>query len=191
MHPRGTVLAARLTRLAGGDSGAGYLDGSGQDAEHDEHDVLVRFSRSLGWGAPLPDVNGLAVRVPRPGDAEHPYADVLMSTTGRGRWSRYSLVPTLHERGPFLGTLLPHRSPTGPVHLGAQAVGATTWELSWARPRETWRPYARLELDDVPGIDLALTFDAVRIGPPGLEVYGWHRAVRGPSYAAARRSRGL
>ena len=153
-----------------------------------EHDVVLRFSRSLGLPTPWPDVNGLAVRVPQP-EAARPHADLLMSTTGQGPLGRYALVPTVHGRGGFLGTLVPYRTPTGPVHLGAREVGATTWELVWARPRSAWRAYASVELDDGPGVDLALSFDAVAGGPPGLEVYGWHRAVRGPSYAAARRSR--
>ena len=183
MHPRGEVLAGRLRLLGGAGTGAAFLD------QRAEHDVLLRFSRSAGLPTPWPDVNGLAVRVPG-GEATHPYADLLMSTTGTGRLGRYVLVPTVRGRGGFLGTLVPYRTPTGPVHLGAREVGATTWELVWARPRSAWRAYALLELGDAVGTDSALSFDAVVAAPPGLEVYGWHRAVRGPGYAAARRSRG-
>lgn len=192
VHPRGEVLTARLVvaGLASGEarSGASFLD----DAA--ELDVLARFSRSVGLPVPWPDVSGLAVRVPvtpaAGGGGGDVYADLLFAGTGRGRLGRYLLVTTLRRRGGFLGTLLPYGTPTGPVHLGASPLGATTWELSWARPRSGWRPFARLELGDAPGVDLDLSFDAVSAAPPGLEVYGWHRAVRGPGYAAARRARG-
>jgi hypothetical protein len=184
MHPRGEVLSARLTRHGGAGTGAAFLDEPG------EADVLVRFSRSVGLPAPWPDVDGLAIRVPTP-DADREHADVLMSTTGQGRLTRYLLAPTLRERGSFLCTLLPYRSPSGPLHLGARAVDADTWHLVWAHPRSaSWTPYAVLALSAEPGRDLAMSFDAVAAGPPGLGVYGWHQRLRGPSYAAARRLRG-
>jgi hypothetical protein len=185
MHPRGVVLTARLRRHGGAGTGAAHLDDAGDDA------VLVRFSRSLGLPAPWPDVDGLALRVPTPGGVRA-HADVLMSTTGRGRLSRYALLPTTRPRSAFLSTLVPYRSPTGLVHLAARAVDEHTWELGWARPRSpVWTAYAVLRLDDEPGRDLALSFDAVVAGPPGLVVPAWHRRVRGPSYAVARRRRGV
>ena len=185
MHPRGQVLTGRLRLLGGADTGAGLLDEAG------EAEVLVRFSRSVGLPAPWPDVNGLAVRLPAP-SARRQHADVLMSSTGRGRLTRYFLRPTLRARGPFVGTLIPYRSPSGPVHLGAQQVDARTWHLVWAHPASsTWTPYAVLTLSEEPGRDLAMSFDAVAEGPAGLEVPDWHRRLRGPSYAVARRLRGV
>lgn len=183
MHPLGEVLTARLVRPGGGRSGVAFLDEAGED------DVLVRFSRSIGLPAPWPDVDGLAVRVPTPG-AAHPHADVLMSGTGRGRVTRYLLVPTLKAHSAFLGTLLPYRSASGPVHLGARALDEHTWELAWARPSGEFTTFATLELTAEPGRDLSLSFDAVGAGLPGLDVYDWHKRVRDPSYARARRARG-
>lgn len=185
MHPRGEVLTARLRRTGapGEPTGAAFLDEAGDD------EVLVRFSRSVGLPAPWPDVNGLAVRVPT-ADAAAPHADVLLSGTGHGRLTRYLLAPSRRDRGRFLGTLVPYGSPVGAVHLGARALDDTTWELAWARAGSGWTRFATLELDDAPGRDLAISFDAVTVAPPGLEVYGWYRRLRGPSYAAARRARG-
>lgn len=184
MHPRGLVLGARLTRTGGATTGSVFLDEAGAD------EVLVRFSRSLGTPAPWPDVNGLAIRVPTP-DGPREHADVLLSTTGRGRLTRYLLVPTRRDRGPFLGTLVPYRSATGAIHLGARPVDEHTWDLVWARPRSSrWTSYGVLALATDPGRDLAMSFDAVAGGPPGLRVPEWHRRLRGPSYAAARRGRG-
>lgn len=186
MHPRGEVLTGRLRRTGSPGAertGAAFLDEPGDD------EVLLRFSRSAGLPAPWPDVNGLAVRVPTP-DGPAPHADVLLSGTGSGVLTRYLLAPTLRERGRFLGTLVPYGSPVGPVHLGARALDDTTWELGWARARTGWTRFATLELQDGPGHDLAVSFDAVAVAPPGLEVYGWYRRLRGPSYAVARRMRG-
>lgn len=194
MHPRGYVAPAALRRQGGHGgaaerSGAAFLDEAGED------DVLVRVSRSIGLPAPWPDVNGIAIRVPSP-DAPGGTADVLLSSTGDGRLTKYLLAPTLRETGGFCGTLLPYGSPTGPVHLGARQRDALTWELSWSRAwaaGSAWTPFATLELDPTAVAareDRDLAFDAVRAAPPGLEVLGWHRRLRAPSYAAARRSRG-
>lgn len=129
------------------------------------------------------------MRVPTPG-GPRPHADLLLSGTGRGTLTRYLLRPSLRARGPFVGSLLPHRAPSGPVHLAARQTGELTWDLLWAGPRSGWTAFATLEVGDEPGRDLDLSFDAVGAAPPGLEVYDWHRRVRGPSYAVARRARG-
>lgn len=191
MHPRGYVAPAVLRRhgTSAERSGAAFLDEAGED------DVLVRVSRSIGLPAPWPDVNGVAIRVPSP-DAAGGTADVLLSGTGDGRLTRYLLAPTLRETGGFCGTLLPYGSPTGPVHLGARQQDAVTWQLVWSRawaPGSAWTSFAVLELDPsavAAREDRDVAFDAVRAAPPGLEVLGWHRRLREPSYAAARRSRG-
>ncbi|MCW2813903.1 MAG: putative phosphodiesterase [Nocardioides sp.] len=183
MHPRGEVLVATLRRHGGAATGAAFLDEAGED------EVLVRFSRSVGLPAGWPDVNGLAIRVPTP-DGPQPHADVLFAGTGQGAVSRWLFKPSRLHRGPFLGTLLPYRTPTGPVLLGARPTSETTWELSWARPRSSWTPFAEIGLADEPGRDLDLSFDAVGAAPSGLEVYDWQRRVRGPSYAVSRRLRG-
>jgi hypothetical protein len=182
MHPRGTVASGRLHRHGGADTGAAFLDDPGVDT------VLVRWSRSIGLPTPWPDVAGLALRI-RPDDHDDSSVDVLMSTTGHRAATRWLLRPTVHDRDAFLGTLLPYRSPTGPVLLGARAAGDGTWTLLWARPLGTWRAFGVLGLLDEPGRDLGVSFDATRAAPPGLVVPGWHRRLRAPSYAAARRSR--
>lgn len=184
MHPRGSVATASLRRYGGAVSGAAFLDTPGRD------DVLVRTSRSVGLPAPWPDVDGLAVRVPTD-DGGH--ADVLLSGTGRGRVTRYLLAPARHARTTFLGCLVPFRSPSGPVLLGADPTADGGWDLSWARPWGSWHRFATLEPYDgrhgsTPG-DAPVAFDPVSTAPDGLEVYPWHRRIRGPGYAAARRSR--
>src|SRR3954451_10255298 len=61
LHPVGAVSRGTLHRYGLTPSvGVKWLDEPGQDK------VLVRFSRALGLPGPLPDVLGLAVRIPQP-----------------------------------------------------------------------------------------------------------------------------
>lgn len=180
LHPHGTVHLAVLRRQPGATTGAAFLDEGGSD------EVVVRLSRAVGLPEPVPDVNGLALRVPAP-PGEH--ADLLLATTGYGRWTRFLLAPRTRLPDGFFSTLLPYRTPTGPVWLGAQLVGEATWQLVWARPGADWTPFATLELTVESDRDLMLSFDPTRSTPPGLEIYAWHRRLRAPAYATARRSR--
>jgi len=181
MHPLGWVLTGRLNRwgVVGEETGSAFLDGRGDD------EVLVRLSRSVGLHSPLPDVNGLAIRVWADGGG-----DLLLSTTGSGRLTRYALVP---HRSPRTGTftcLVPYRTATGPVHVGARAVGADRFELLWARPSGGWHRFGEIVLTTEPGTDVDLSFDAILRTFEGLDNYEWYRRLRAPSYAAARRLRG-
>lgn len=184
LHPRGDVEIGRLVRRGhdAAPTGSAFLDGTGDD------EVLVRRSRAVGLPAPLPDVNGLAVRVPR---SDGRVGDLLLSGTGRGRLTRYLLSVQLHEASGHVGTLVPYLTPTGPVHVGARAVTADQLVLAWARPGQDWHDIAELRLTDEPGTDLSVSFDAIEHPCEGLEPYDWYRRLREPSYAVARRSRGV
>jgi hypothetical protein len=180
MHPLGEVHLGRLVRHGGGRSGVAWLDDPGTD------EVLLRLSRSAGLPTPWPDVNGLALRVPR-GDGG--YGDLLMSTTGWGRWTRYLLTVRPSRRGGTFTTLIPYRSPRGPVHVGARSTGPGSFSLHWSDGSGSWRHFADLEHDPGPGPDAMVSFDAILHVPDGCENYGWWARLRAPGYAAARRSR--
>ncbi|MFE6648869.1 hypothetical protein ACFVJS_20055 [Nocardioides sp. NPDC057772] len=180
LHPHGTVHLAVLRRHPGATTGAAFLDEGGSD------EVVVRLSRAVGLPEPVPDINGLAVRVPTSG-GEH--ADLLLATTGHGRWTRFLLAPRTRLPDGFFNTLLPYRTPTGPVWLGAQLVDEATWQLMWTRSGTDWTSFATLELIVESDRDPMLSFDPTRSTPPGLEIYGWHRRLRARAYATARRSR--
>lgn len=159
--------------------------------------VLARFSRSAGFPAPLPDVVGLALRFDDGGGR----SDIELASTGFAFPSRFWLA--LH-RSPSRGrmtTLLPYRSPSGPVLLAARTlspgdlpVGLSDfaerlerepWRLRLyvASPRGKWRSFADLELAREPGaIDEPIRFDAVRHPVPGAENYDWVKRVRQPTY---------
>lgn len=182
LHPRGTIYQARLYRHGMEPPlGVEFLDAVSTD------DVLVRESRSVGLPGWLPDIHGLAMKVPN-GDGSH--GDLLFSTTGLGRRTRYVLTVSRHQYGRPMTTLLPYRTAAGPVLLGARASGGSTVEILCAVGDGEWRHVADLRLTRTEGDDQSLSFDPVRNSLPGLEQYGWVQRLRAPAYRRARRSRG-
>ncbi|MGH3362304.1 MAG: hypothetical protein ACRDOM_07575 [Nocardioides sp.] len=183
LHPRGSVVQGTLHRFGGErETGAAWLDLAGDDQ------VLVRRSRAVGLPPPAPDIFGLAIRVPREGGR---HRDLLFASTGLGRLTRFTLT---FARSPYrrpLTTLLPYRTPVGPVLLSAEFLDETTVALAWAVRSGAWHPFAELRLHDGPGedVDLPLSFDPVRNELPGLQTYPWIRRLREPAYTTARRSR--
>jgi hypothetical protein len=147
MHPRGTVFDGVLSR-GRGVTGVPWLD------ERREDRVLVRVSRAAGLPTPFPDVVGLAVRIPGPEPV-----DLLLSSTGLGRWSRYVLAPRWHVAGGY-GSIMAYRTPAGPVTLAAwssdrvpageqtlpSAGGGVTFMLAASVGHEPWRPFGRVVL---------------------------------------------
>lgn len=184
LHPRGAVQDATLTRF-GLDQpvGVAWIDEPGTDA------AIVRLSRSAGLPAPLPDVLGLAVRVP----TAESHADLLFSTSGTGRLTRFVLAPARRPHVATYSTLVPYRTLSGPavlVALGRCAESAPAFELRIAIGRGPWHTFARLELAAPAREDTDIAFDAVTNTVPGLEPYEWVRQLRAGAYRAARRSRG-
>ena len=183
LHPRGAVVRATLRR-SGGDArtGAAWLDRTGDDQ------VLVRHSRAVGLPAPMPDIFGLALRVPtEPGR----HGDLLFASTGLGRLTRFTLTPSLSPYARPLTTLLPYRTPAGAVLLSAVFRDERTVVLAWAARSGAWHQFAELSLreDPVEETDLPVSFDPVRNTLPGLETYDWVRRLREPAYFTARSRR--
>ncbi len=194
VHPHGVLLHGSLRRT-GTDlaTGVAWID------EPDDRPVplLARSSRSIGLPPPLPDVEGLALRF----EAAHGPADLELASTGRGWPGRFVLALHRSPSRAHLGSLLPYRSPSGPLLLAAQSrspddlpasprelgdrLAREPWQLRLlvARPRGPWHEFAELELSRAPGpIDPLVRFDAVRHPLPGLAQYEWVRRVRGPAY---------
>lgn len=179
LHPRGELRHARIYRSGSREpTGVAWLDEPGQE------DVVVRLSRAVGLPGRLPDIHGLAIRVPS-GDG---YGDLLLATTGTGRLSRFVLLPSRNARSRPMTTLLPYEAPSGPLLLGAVATGVEVFELSWARPSGDWQAFGVLRLSPV-GPAESVSFDPVRHRLPGLEQYAAVERLREPAYHRARRSR--
>ncbi|HJQ04368.1 MAG TPA: hypothetical protein VJ872_02915 [Nocardioides sp.] len=179
LHPRGVLTSGTLVRPGTTrPCGVSWLDERGTDP------VLVRTSRAIGLPAPLPDVAGLAVRVPSGAG----FADLLLASTGWNLLGRHVLVPAVRRRQP-LTTLLPYRTAIGPVVIGARPTGSDTLRLSWARVGHRWNALGTLTLDAERADDTRISFDPVLNRPDGLEQYPWVALLRERSYALARASR--
>lgn len=184
LHPRGALVRGTLHRFGDGSgAGAEWLDRAGDD------DVLVRQSRAVGLPAPLPDIFGLAIRVPTEGGN---HGDLLLASTGLGRLTRFTLTSARSAHRRPMTTLLPYRTAAGPVLLSAVFQSEIHVDLAWAIGSGAWHPFAELVLDKEPideTADPLVSFDPVRNIPPGLDTYDWVRRLREPAYVTARRSR--
>jgi hypothetical protein len=180
LHPAGGMYAGHIHRH-GSEAGTGvaWLEEPGED------EVEARLSRAIGLPDRLPDIHGLAVRV----HAAEGLADVLFATTGWGRTSRFLLTASRSHCSRPMTTLLPYRSATGPVVLGARSVDATTYELSWARPSGEWHAFGTLHLARRRSHDPDLSFDPVLHSVAGLDQYPSVVRLREPAYRRARQSR--
>lgn len=197
MHPRGAVFDAVLDRHGGAPPwGVSWLD------ERSRDDVVVRLSRGAGLPPVLPDVLGLAIRIPQDGAL----VDLLLSSTGRGPLGRLLPVPRWDTATSY-GSIMGYRTAAGTVRLaafpdGAGAAHAPSEPVPLAATvrrdglrftvhaslgRGSWRPFGRLTLGAPRDpLDCDLRFDAVVNPPPGLVPDGPLARLRRPAYARAR-----
>jgi hypothetical protein len=200
IHSRGLVLTGQATWLPdAAPSGIAWID----DAQGKPLEVTARLSRGVGLPDKLPDVLGLALRFHTD---EGWHADVLLASTGIGYPSRFVLVPRRAATGATFGSLLPYRSPRGPVLICVRSVPSRVlpadleglrrslqeqpWQirLYHASPTEKWHPFADVLLRPAAEADSAeLRFDPVRHPLPGSTTYPWVRRLREPSYRVAQR----
>ncbi|MCW2792863.1 MAG: putative phosphodiesterase [Nocardioides sp.] len=180
LHPRGDVLTGRIFRSGSEEkTGVAWLDEPGED------DAVVRLSRAIGLPRTLPDIHGLGIRVA--GEAGE--GDLLFATTGWGHLTRFVLTLSRRPRTRPMTTLLPYETDTGPVLLGADGIGAETYELAWARPAGEWHAFGVLRLSSSRAPDADISFDPVRRQLTGLRQYAAVERLREPAYLRARRSR--
>lgn len=181
LHPVGRVVSGRLRRHGTGPgTGVAFLDEPGDEP------VLVRESRSVGLPGPLPDIQGLAVRVTNPDGSP---GDLLLASTGWGRLGRFVLVPSATTYGRPMTTLFPYRSPAGALLLGARSEETGVVQLAWALGQGSWHPFAELTVSQEGAGDPTVSFDPVLHQVPGLDQYAALARLREPAYSSARRSR--
>ena len=152
IHAKGRTLTGRLSVTGGLGTGVALLDAPAG------YDVLVRVSRSAGLPSALPDVLGLAVRVP---DAHGPgqHQDLLLdSTRPEPVLRRFPWIGRDHL-GSLYCSLLPYdvagtRMLVGASPLSGQGRGrfdelpdAIGLELLLATPHGPWRPWGVLRTD--------------------------------------------
>ena len=112
MHPRGAVFSAVLERHGSGSGdgwGVPWLDTAATQ------DAVVRLSRSAGLPAPLPDVLGLALRLPSDSGTQ---IDLLLSTTGRGAVTRLLPAPR-RDTAAVYSSIMGYRSDAGTLRIAA------------------------------------------------------------------------
>jgi hypothetical protein len=181
LHPAGRVVTGRLRRHGlTPPTGVVFVDEDGDEA------VLVRESRAVGLPEPLPDVHGLAIRVT--GRDMGP-GDLLLSSTGWGRLTRFVLTASRSTWGRPMTTLLPYATVRGPMLIGARAVRPGVVELACAVGVGPWRTFAELSISTDEGSDPTISFDPVAHRLAGLDQYAAIARLREPAYRAARRSR--
>jgi hypothetical protein len=189
LHPEGSVFPVTIRRYGLRDderAGAPWIDEAGTT------EGWVRFSRATGLPRSVPDVHGIALRIPGEG-ADGGDADVLMATTGLGRFTRFTLTPSRTRGGASYSTLLPYRSPRGAVQLAAvpEDPAARTLTLAVASPGGQWIAFADLSVADGAraGSGDEISFDPVVNMLRGLSYYPWATRLREGAYRAARWSR--
>lgn len=197
LHPAGVVLEATLHTTG---------VGPGVFARAATHRGIVRFSRGVGTPPPLPDVFGLALRVP---DAYGPgrHQDVLLSSARRGPLLQCLPVPTRYPlRQPF-SSFLPFRfgdplrailaeAVAGDDH-GRSGLGGVTTAAEGGRLRLTLtaapvlgrgEPIATLEIGArlPPDAAALLRFDPWNTASD-LRPWGPAMGLRSAAYAGSRR----
>lgn len=178
LHPRGRVRHGIWHRTGLAPAlGVPLLDEGGALP------VVLRTSRAVGLPPWLPDVHGLALRVP----LEDGHADFLLASTGWGRVSRFVLTGGRDPGSRPLTTLLPYRSPAGPLVLGARLQDGGV-SLACAVGTGPFRSLGHVVLGTDAG-DPAVAFDPVRNQAPDLPVPDWVARLREPAYAGARDAR--
>jgi hypothetical protein len=190
IHTVGTVVPGRLVIDTPGRTGSPLLDTAGAT------ELVARVSRSASWPVALPDVNGLALRIPGGGPDGGP-ADVLFSSTGTGRFTRYLLWPRVSASAGPLTTMFPLTGRAGNIVLRLDPGPGHRYRLSSSRNSGPWRPLGTVSLQEPEALqrssrpagpdDPRLRFHPVARPPAGLAMPAWLRAARAPAYGLARR----
>ena len=194
-HPRGTV-ARGILRIDDPSSAWGAAFGTG------ERPVVARLSRGIGLPQHLPDVLGLALRVP----SDAGPIDVLLASVAPGRLGTYVLLPSPRWTARRFSTLLPYVGPEGAVVLGAQATrddagsarldeasatiaaGGLHLDVLERLHGKDWRVVGRLTLDS--GADpVPEGFDPMRHAHPALRLARPFTGIREAAYTGSRRGR--
>ena len=172
-HPHGRSYDAVVTVTGGLGTGAALLDTPGR------LQGVVRLSRGAGLPAPLPDVEGLALRLPGQGVDGAPL-DLLINSA----W-RYAFVPS--ALAPTWSAILPHRTGSGRrVLLGARPSD-DGFALLFADLLGPWRQWGRLALaGELDGEHLRF---APTVGAADLQPVELFRTLRARSYDASHAAR--
>lgn len=166
-HPEGVVHEATV-ELTGSPSVPPGVEILATPARHD---ALIRFSRGAGLPSPLPDVMGMAIRLPDVhGRGRH--QDLLLVTSGNGPVVQHLLLPAPGFMSLPYSSLLPYRAGDGGLFL----VGATVRKrLRPAPGSDEYDVLARSAATGRPAFDLAVASLGGRLRPVGTITLGSRR----------------
>jgi hypothetical protein len=208
LHPTGLGYAAtfRVRRPVRDLRGVALFSGPA------EHEAICRFSRGGGLPEPLPDVLGLAVRIP---DLYGPgrHQDFLLATGASARLARHLLLPGIRGFfGQTLTSLLPYDMGGSVRMVGASspharianaggtlaelnraaAEGGLCFDLMLAPLAGDWHLAAEIDvLERLPDHEVEqLAFTPGNTGG-GLRPVGPFQGLRRPAYRGSQRGRGL
>jgi len=202
-HPHGIGFHAELSI----DTPPSHDPAAGVFAERAVHRAVVRFSRALGLPETLPDILGIAVRLP---DCYGPGAhqDLLTVTSWRAPLARHTLIPAPRGfLGHFFTTLVPYRVADRLLMVGfeatprsrsphrldlfAERVPGSEFELVTAGLAKRWDRVGVLRIGQRIG---DAEIDRVRFNPwntaPGLAPVGPLQKTRAEAYAGSQKGWG-
>jgi hypothetical protein len=198
-HPLGVLAAGRIERIAPAEVGLPV----------ESADILGRVSKAIGTPGGLPDLIGLAWRMPPRTSATTPW-DVLMVSAGSGLLTRFALRPTLSWTGTTRSTLMPLRRDDGGWWMKAEMTtpigrglsldavreqilnGGIVFDVQQAHGMNSFEPLAELTLTTVIPTDEEhdVSFDPTRNTTPGVGLGPqWLTTLRERAYLRSRRGR--
>ncbi|MDP9164929.1 MAG: phosphodiesterase [Actinomycetota bacterium] len=198
-HPLGILAEGRIERIA--EPGVGLPIESA--------DVIGRISKAIGVPGELPDLIGLAWRMPPRGSSTTPW-DVLAVSAGSGLLTRFALRPTTSWSGTTLTTLMPLRHDGGWWWVKAAMTtelsgglsldtvraaiddGGVAFDVQQAHGSGPFEPLARLRLTRSIPTDEEhdVSFDPTRHTASGVGLGPrWLTSLRERAYERSRRGR--
>lgn len=172
-HPRGTVRAATLVVQGPGGWGVDLLDRPGR------HEGVVRLSRGIGLPRPLPDVEGLALRLPGLGSDGAPL-DLAINSA----W-RYVFAPSLVSA--TWSCVLPYRTGRGDILLLGARPTPSGFDMLGAAPLGPWQRWGRLDVG--PSVDVDDLRTMPTVGADDLRPVEAFRRLRTWAYLASQAAR--
>ncbi len=201
-HPRGAAFTARLGRTETSSASwtRSVFGATGR------REGAVRLSKGAGMPDPLPDVLGLALKLPVEDGCDA--LDLLLASSHPARGLRHLLVPALNVGKTTFSSILPFEAPDAPIVIGARPIhhrGRCTidslltayrpnlsFELASATLGGPWQAFATLEVGERLDVEAeeVLAFDPF-IVPSALRPIGRLNRLRKPAYAASQRGRAV
>ncbi|MDX1873619.1 phosphodiesterase [Mycolicibacterium sp. 120266] len=199
-HPVGVLAHATIARVAATGDGLPVADSD---------NVEARLSKGIGTPGPLPDVIGLALRLPPEPFAPTPW-DILLASAGSGPLTRIAgLRPVTKWTGSTMTTLMPLRYQDQnwwvrarmSTHIDGFGVstdavrrqlrtGPLEFDIDQACGTAPFAPLARLTLRRVITPSHDVSFDPVLHTAPDVALApGWLSGLRAQAYARSRRGR--